>query len=471
MSGRTGDGGVLALGSSPEALRTRVRAALDAMLPLGTTVVAGVSGGADSTGLAVLVRELRPDLALHLAHVRHGLRPDHDDVAWVRELAGRLELALHECAVTVERAGQGPEAAARAARYDALAGVAHGAGTDAVLVAHTADDQAETVLLNVVRGSGLGGLAAMSPVRADHRGVRILRPLLDVRRDDLRRLLTAEGWRWVEDPTNHDAEQRRARARHEALPALSRLHPSGGDAVAALVRLSRHARRDDHALEVLAEREYRRLGRRWGPVLALPRRHLDAMPEGLALRVVRVVLAELGCDRPGVGALRRALTLPTGRGVRIEHVALSAGGGWIAAAPADAPPLETRLVVLPGRTELHELDLDLCTDLEREAVDEQALASPPPGARQPLQARLPVPAHADLSVRPRRPGDRIALRHGTRSLQDVLVDAGVPRLMRDLVPIVVDRRDRPLWVPGLALARDASSLSHVRAWLAPRGAR
>lgn len=470
MSGRATDG-VLPSGSRSEALRARTRAALDAMLVPGATAVIGVSGGADSTGLAVLASELRPDLVLRLAHVRHGLRPDHDDVAWVRELAGRLELPLHERAVTVERAGDGPEAAARAARYDALADVARETGAEAVLVAHTADDQAETVLLNVVRGSGLGGLAAMAPVREDRRGPRILRPLLDLRRDDLRRLLTAEGWRWVEDPTNHDADQRRARARHEALPALARLHPAEGDAVAALVRLSRHARRDDHALEVLAEREYRRLGRRWGPVLAVPRPHLDAMPEGLALRVVRVVLAELGCARPGVGALRRALTLPTGRMLRIGHVALSAGGGWIAAAPDDAAALEPRLVALPGRTVLRELDLDLCTDLEREPVDEHVLASPPPGARQQLQARLPVPSHADLSVRARRPGDRIALRHGSRSVQDLLVDAGVPRLMRDLVPIVVDRRDRPLWVPGVALARDASSLSHVRAWLAPHGAR
>ena len=470
MSGRRRDG-ALPPGLPPERLAEEVCHELDGPLPQGARVLLGVSGGPDSVALAILVARARPDLDAHVVHVRHGLRDDTEDVRCARECAARLDLPFHERPVAVVPDGRGPEAAARAARYAALAEVAAEIGAAAVLVAHTAEDQAETVLLNLARGTGLPGAAGMASDRTDAAGLRILRPLLDLRRADVRAAAAQAGFAWAHDPTNDDAEQRRARARHDVLPALETLTGEPGDAVRALTRFAAHARRESHALEVLAEREFRRIGRRWGAVLALPLPHLCALPEGLALRVLRVVVAELGAPVLPAAQLQGALALKPGQSLHARGLRVTSGGGWLAVGPDALAPLAPRPVALPGGTELPELDLTLWTDAERDPVDPRHVASGPPGARLPLHARLPVAADAALSLRPRRAGDRMRLREGTRAVQDVLTDAGIPRLVRDLLPVVVDERDEPVWIPGVAVARMPESLSHVRAWLAPRGTR
>lgn len=471
MSG--GRDGALPRGTAPERLVDEVRRTLDAALAPASRVLLGLSGGADSVGLAVLVTRARPDLDAHALHVRHGLRDDAEDALRARECAVRLGLRFREVAVDARHVpgGKGPEAAARAARYAAFRQAAAEIGASAVLVAHTAEDQAETVLLNLARGAGLPGAAGMAADRTDASGLRILRPLLTLRREDVRAVTRDSGIAWAEDPTNADPAQRRARARRDVLPALETLTGERGDAVAALSRFAAHARREGHALQVLAEREFGRIGRRWGPVLALPRTHLAAMPEGLALRVLRLVVADLGAPVLRSAQLQAVLTLKAGQSVHTRGLRVTAGGGWLALGPEDIPPLAPRPVALPGRTALGELDLALWTDVEREPVDPRHVASGPPGSRLPLHARLPVPGDAGLALRPRRPGDRMRLRQGTRPVQDLLTDAGVPRLLRDLLPLLVDERDEPVWIPGVAVARMPESLSHVRAWIGPAAAR
>lgn len=463
-------GGVLPPGTSVDDVVTEVRRVLDASLRDTERVVVGLSGGADSVALTwALTQVLRPD-RIDVVHVRHGLRDDSADAAAALLVAQRLGLAFHEVAVNVAE-GKGPEAAARDARYGALHEVAAKFAANVIVVAHTAEDQAETVLLNLARGTGLKGAAGMATSRAGAGGVRIVRPLLRVRRADVRAMATAAGLAWIEDPTNDDPAQRRARARHELLPTLAGLSGANADPVRALVRFANHARREDRALEVLAEREFRRIGRRWGAVLALPFAALHAMPEGLALRVLRAVVSAL--DEPPTSAreLQRVLSLAPGQAYHRRGLRATCGGGWLAMGPQELPALAPRTVVMQGVTPLPELDLAFHADDSRAPVDQHIVASGPPGARLPLQARLPVPTDAELTLRPRAPGDRIRLRYGTRSLQDLLTDAGAPRLLRDLLPVVVDASDEPVWVPGFAVARMPESLSLVRAWLAHPGAR
>ncbi|HWH32744.1 MAG TPA: tRNA lysidine(34) synthetase TilS, partial [Egibacteraceae bacterium] len=291
-----GPDGALPPGASAERLAGEARRVLDACLEPGARVLLAVSGGADSVALALLVRRARPDLDAAVLHVRHGLRDDAADAACAAEAADRLGLPFRAVEVTVDlRSGaSGPEAAARSARYAAFRRTCREAGARAVLAGHTADDQAETVLLNLARGAGLPGAAGMAADRTDESGLRLVRPLLRMRRADVRAVLPEAGLRWVEDPTNLDPSQRRARARREALPALARLTGEGGDVVGALTRFAAHAGRESHALDVLAERELGRVGRRWGAVVALPVARLAAMPEGLALRVLRAAVADLG---------------------------------------------------------------------------------------------------------------------------------------------------------------------------------
>lgn len=177
-------------------------------------VVVACSGGPDSLALLVLAADEGLDpLAVH---VDHGLRPGSEaEVAVVRDAARRIGARARCVRVDIEPGGN-LEARARDARYAALEAARVEAGATAVLVAHSADDQAETVLLNLLRGSGARGLAGM-PARRGH----VVRPLLGVRRSELRDLCRERGLEPVVDPSNDDRTHRRNWVRHDALPLLN----------------------------------------------------------------------------------------------------------------------------------------------------------------------------------------------------------------------------------------------------------
>jgi tRNA(Ile)-lysidine synthase len=182
-------------------------------LPPGPLLLA-CSGGPDSLGLAARLRDRAPLLA-YVDHRLRGPRESRAERARVREAARSLGLDLVRARV---RVGGGGEAAARRARYHALHALARKHGAVAIATAHTADDRAETILLNLLRGAGLRGLAALRPLATIDGWLR-LRPALDERRADLRR--AAGALAPVSDPTNRRTAGARARARHLLLPALA----------------------------------------------------------------------------------------------------------------------------------------------------------------------------------------------------------------------------------------------------------
>jgi len=200
-----------------------IAALRDSLADVDGPVAIAVSGGADSAMLAVSVAAL--GVGARLFHVHHGLQDDADDwVAQVQTLGRLLALPVDVVRVSVDVAsGLGVEAAARAARYQALNVLAREHGVAAVLLAHHRDDQAETVLLRLLRGSGPAGLAGMArEVVKD--GVRYLRPWLDVDRCEIlaqaARWADATGWRAVTDPTNVDGRYGRGALRAQVAPAL-----------------------------------------------------------------------------------------------------------------------------------------------------------------------------------------------------------------------------------------------------------
>lgn len=488
--------GALPGGVSRDALVAEVARALTAV-PHGAAVLVACSGGPDSTALAHLTVEARPDLAVALAHVRHQLRPDRADARVAAAHAAALGVRCHVREVHVAPSGEGVEAAARRARYAALSRLARSEGARYVLIGHTADDRAETVVLNLARGTGVRGLAGMQPVRVEG-DIRYVRPLLRLRRDDVRAFVEGEGLDAVGDPTNHDPDQRRWRARHEVLPALARLSGGPGDPVAVLTRLADLAVDDADALDALAAAHARDLVARWGPVRALPSERLAALPRALASRVLRIVLAGVRGSAAGLSAdaVAAALALRAGQALDVAgDCVVTAGGGWLAAAPATLEPLPHLPVTVPGATPLHSLGLELRVDLPwgeggadhhgQATLDLAGLGTPhladattsPPAAPGPTPPRtrgsgdwwtvLPAGLEHGLAVRSRQAGDRIALRRGRRKLHDVLVDAGVPRAARDLVPVVVDAHDAPVWVPGVATrAAEPTAPAGARLWIA-----
>ncbi len=439
-----------------------VKAALARTVPEGAAVLVAASGGPDSTALLYLVAEARPDLRVSAGHVRHGLRDDAVDAQIAAGHAAALGCAYLERRVTVDsQAPAGLEAAARDARYEALADMAAAVGASYVLVGHTSDDQAETVLLNIARGSGLPGLGGMREARALREGLTVVRPLLALERDVVRAICAERGLRVACDPTNADVTRRRARGRHETLPLLAQLtgHPEGtAGLVRALNRLAAHAREDADALDRLADVEAARLVVAWGHARAVRIGALHGLPRALGSRVVRRMLADVRTDGKGTQGLDaesvyRVLALRSGEALHVTGGTwVTAGGGWLGAVPAGRADLCERPLAVPGPTPIPELGAVVVVGAAAEGAPDPLC---PPGMR--ARACGTVPALAGLVVRSWRPGDRVA-GSSTGPL------AGVPRALRGLIPVVA--RDREVyWVAGLGQPAPAGGVpvSLVRA--------
>jgi len=224
------------------------------MVRAGERVGVGVSGGADSVALLMVLLELRDwlGIVLSVAHLNHKLRgaaADADE-KFVAKLAAKHGLEFHRESVDVaaraRREKANLEDAGRRARYEFFARLVAEGKVDRVAVAHTVDDQAETVLAHMLRGTGLAGLGGIHP-----RTESVVRPLLDVRRAELRAYLRAKKQKWREDATNQDTARTRARIRKKLLPLLEREFQSG--VVEHLASLAEFAREDEEFLELLAQ--------------------------------------------------------------------------------------------------------------------------------------------------------------------------------------------------------------------------
>jgi tRNA(Ile)-lysidine synthase len=254
-------------------------------------VLVACSGGADSLALAAAAAFVagRARVPVGLVTVDHGLQAGSADraadvAAWART-AGLAPVEV--ATVTVSGRSGGPEAAARQARYEALVGVARRHGAVAVLLGHTRDDQAETVLLALARGAGPRGLAAMPP-RRDSAGVALLRPLLDVSRADTRKACAALGLVPWQDPHNTDSRYARARVRAEALPAL--VGALGPAVVSNLARTAALLAADTAALDTLAVEALAAARVPAGLSVAA----LAALPAAVRTRVLHAWSRELG---------------------------------------------------------------------------------------------------------------------------------------------------------------------------------
>ncbi len=278
------------------AIRNAVRACIRD-LPPGALVLAACSGGADSLALAAALAFVGPRAGIRAGGVTvdHGLQDGSADRA--ASVAARLaDLGLdpvHSVAVAVGQAG-GPEAAARAARYQALQQLSDESAAAAVLLGHTLDDQAETVLLGLARGSGSRSLAGMAPRRGIYR-----RPLLEIRRSQTTAACAALGLLPWHDPHNDDRRFARVRVRRDALPALEAA--LGPGVAEALARTAAQLRADADALETY-------LPERAVPSVPLHATDLAGLPDAIRTRVLRSAAVEAGCP-PGALSARHVRRL------------------------------------------------------------------------------------------------------------------------------------------------------------------
>ncbi|MEA1264783.1 tRNA lysidine(34) synthetase TilS [Microbacterium sp. STF-2] len=270
-------------------IRLAVRTAL-AELPEGSMVIVALSGGADSLALAAATAFEAPKLGIRAASltVDHGLQ---DDSAEVASGAARTaaELGLDPLIVRVDVAGEGgPEAAARDARYGVLRDAAIDVGAAAVLLGHTLDDQAETVLLGLARGSGAASLQGMAPVREDDDGVRWVRPLLGVRRETTRAFCAASALDPWDDPHNIDGRYARVRVRERVLPVIeAELGPGIAE---ALARTAEQLREDAEAFDEMIHETIEDIVEHAEAGISVSVAALAANPAALRNRIIRLVV-------------------------------------------------------------------------------------------------------------------------------------------------------------------------------------
>jgi tRNA(Ile)-lysidine synthase len=345
-----------------------------------------------------------------VAAVDHGLRADAArEVQLVRERAEALGLPFSAVSVDVtaerrRRRGASLQDAARDARLRALGELARAHGADRVALGHQADDQAETVLYRIIRGTGVGGLAGIP-----HRRDVFVRPLLDVTRAQIVRYLRRRSIPFVEDPSNADPRFARARIRHRILPALAQENPRVGEALRALA----DAARDGGGAPADAR------------TMALSRR--------AAATVAR--LASRGGTASIDVAGRRRVEVSYGR-IRVHD---RGNGG---AVPQAAPKAVPIVIDRPGTY--------LWSDAGVVKVRELAVgpSKKKSSSRDEFDAdRLAWP----LVMRARRPGDRMRPRggRGGRKVSHLMIDAKIARPLRDALPVVTSADDIVLFVPGL----------------------
>lgn len=255
------------------------------MLPRGSRVLLALSGGKDSVFLLEKLLELREEreLTLACAHFDHKLRGAESDRdrEFVKDLCAIRGLPFHlgsgAVAAFAGDQGLGTEEAARRLRYEFLEKTADSIGADRIATAHTADDNAETLILNLLRGSGLKGLCGIPPVRG-----RIVRPLLETTTAEILEYLSSLSIKYVEDSTNAGDEYARNRVRHHIIPALRELEPSFDQAVVRCLSLLRE---DEALLGAMAQDFYNEKADSDG---SLPTAELAALPKPLSSRVIRL---------------------------------------------------------------------------------------------------------------------------------------------------------------------------------------
>lgn len=407
------------------------------LIPDGTKVVAGVSGGADSVALLHALHQL--GVPCTVAHLNHRLRGDESDTdeQFVRELAGELGLPVVVKAVDVkhlsERAGLSIEMAARRARHDFFAEF-----KDSIIaLAHHAGDQVETFILKLARGAGTEGLGGM-PFSQTIGPIRLIRPMLEIRHADILEWLAANHLKWREDASNSDETFLRNKVRHTILPLLEKeLNPN---IRGAILRTMDILRAENGWMEELMNAEAQRCG-------AINKKNLcglsgSALPLAAQRRILRKWLFNHGVEEVGFDAVEKILEL------------MDAGEGSTTFELNN----RRRVVVEYGTPRFEDvgqaclphfhLTTEIGTGWRKDHGKGVGLL--------PSEASFDADKVGDspIEVRCWQAGDRMEPfgMDGSRKLQDIFTDQKIPLAQRSRIPVVVCR-DEIIWVPGYRTAR------------------
>lgn len=441
------------------------------MLSAGDRVVVAVSGGQDSVALLGLLHELPPGscAGVVVAHYHHGLRAEADAE---EQFVGKLAARMGYEAVTgrgdvgryAEEEGLNLEAAARQLRYEFLREAAAETDCSRIAVGHTASDLAETLLMNLLRGAGLDGLASISPVRGE-----VIRPLVYVSRSQTAEYCHVRGLDFYTDASNADTETYyRNHVRHHLLPALERDYGPGVEQ--ALLRMALAARAELEWTESHVQRALADCRSDEEAPVALRVSIAAQLPAGLLNRVLRLAISQAGLDTRSLGwehqegmanliygeAGSAQIDLPDGFVARRQYEAFVVEKAC--EGPEEAAEGFQVWLKIPGQTKLPD-GRSVIVTVHKTAPTHLPAADAPEAV---LDAKA---AGARLGVRTLRPGDRfIPLgMEGTRKVSDFLIDEKVPAQDRAGVVAVVDADDKILWLVGLRIGQAAAISDDTRA--------
>jgi tRNA(Ile)-lysidine synthase len=438
------------------------------LLRAGQRVGVAVSGGADSVALLRLLLELRAEIGIVLSvvHFNHKLRgrASDKDEGFVTRLAEKFGLTLHvghaDVARKAKQEKRNLEDAARRARYEYFRRLTESGQVDWVTTAHTADDQAETVLAHILRGTGLAGLAGIHPVTKDG----IIRPLLETRRGDLRRYLRAKKQLWREDTTNTDTSRQRARMRKKLLPLLEKeFNPRVVEHLSGLAEL---ARTDNASLELHAEIRCAALSKVTNGVRRHPARDLaDTSSSAIASRMIRRLLEEARTNSGElsihhVEAVRqlarcgengKVLQLPGGVDVRRDNDWLVFLRREAVNGKKKAPVDFSYAVSLRGAQDVNVAVKEISCVIRFRSIDW------PDAQRETIKKGWAAldrdKLHGALTLRSLRPGDRMRPvgHRGEHKLKRLLNEKRISRWEREGWPVLEDGKNI-VWARGFVAA-------------------
>ena len=446
-----------------------VREALEAAQLTGRRLVVAVSGGPDSLALLYALHRLRDELglALHVAHLDHRLRGEDSaaDAEFVAQTSAKLGVGCTAEAAEVlafqREQGMSLEEAAREVRYRFLVCVAERVGADAVALGHTSDDQVETVLMNIVRGSGLRGLRGMKPVskqRIAGSDVTLFRPILNLSKQDTIAYCAALDLIPRADESNRSMEMTRNRVRLELLPLLRDLNPAFGEAI---LRLSRNANDALSVVNRTVDSAWTEVVAEEGESIRVDREKFRELDEAVRTHLMMRALSHVkgaarGIERVHIEDATRAVLKSSGSrlhllgGLRLaveqRSAHIYAEDDAFAAASLDASPL-----AVPGLKTVG--GWRISTERIKIASEDRSSGTYWHSAEQFVERFGRGVDVSSLAVRSRVPGDRFQPlgMSGTKKLKDFMIDEKVPGSMRDGVPLIVTSRGIA-WVVGWRIA-------------------
>ena len=439
------------------------------------TIVVAVSGGPDSVALLRVLHEIsvnRIPLTLICAHVNHGFRAEsREEAVFVRKMAEELGIAFEMAEVDIpayiKESGLGPQEAARKKRYEFLIETALRYGAVSVALAHHADDQAETVLMRLLRGSGTSGLAGMRWKRTEKK-VELIRPFLRINKTVLVDLCRSNGYPYAEDASNLQVKYKRNSIRLEVLPFLERYN---GRLSQSLTQLAEIAGAEDEFMEAAALKCFQELVRNNKGEYAYDRASFATVPSALQRRLIKLILNYLSADHPvfdyyKIEAVRR--------GTMQDHPttwSLDLGGGLTCMRQYDTilfsskPPQQQasytyRLSLPEPQLVISEIGKVLTmTVLERESFLVQGEGSGKLSTW--FDARELV---FPMTIRSRLPGDIIKVMglNGSKKVKDIYIDDKIPSSERSLIPLVCDGLGNIVWIPGIRRSIHAAVGRHTQ---------